>query len=148
MKHAVDLEKYYSFADYLTWNDDERREIIEGKIFDMSPAPDRHHQAISMKLSVVFGTYLKNRKCRVFAAPFDVRLYNKPVKNDKDIDTVVQPDIVIVCDEKKLDNRGCIGSPDMVIEILSPSSSGKDIFEKLPLYEKYGIVDCRELFSE
>ncbi len=135
-KHA----KSYTYADYLKWDDSIRVELINGKVYDMTPAPSRIHQEVSMKLSVVFGSFLEGKKCRVFAAPFDVRLTDKS-SADQDITTVVQPDISIICDPKKLDQRGCLGAPDMVVEIVSPETVIKDMREKLDLYERHGVKE-------
>ena len=131
-------KKHFSYADYLQWDETVRAELIEGEVYDMTPAPSRKHQEVSMALSVIFGTYLKGRKCRVFAAPFDVRLPGKS-KDDSDITTVVQPDLSIICDEKKLDTRGCLGAPDLIVEILTPETAAKDMREKTALYEKHGV---------
>lgn len=140
MPLAKKLKKRYTYADYLAWDDSVRVELIDGEVYDMTPAPTRKHQEISMTLSVLIGSYLKGKKCRVFAAPFDVRLPGKSTADD-DITTVVQPDISVVCDQKKLDERGCIGAPDLIIEIVSPLTAAKDMREKFALYEKYGVKE-------
>lgn len=129
------------YANYLSWPDDERWEIIEGVAYDMSPAPSTEHQGISFKLSGILYAFLKDKKRKAFAAPFDVRLAETKDEPDEEIKTVVQPDIVVVCDQDKLDKRGCLGAPDITIEILSPSTSYKDQTEKLLLYEKHGIKE-------
>lgn len=130
----------YTYADYLKWDDGERWELIHGVAYNMSPAPSRKHQEISQNLSRDIATYLKGKSCRVYAAPFDVRL---PLGNEDDKGTgnVVQPDIVVVCDKSKLDDRGCIGAPDFIIEILSPSTAKMDMVLKLNLYEKAGVKE-------
>lgn len=130
----------YTYADYLKWTIDERVELIKGKIFRMTPAPNRFHQQVSIALSSRLWTFLQGRECQVFSAPFDVRL---PVKsrNDKDIFTVVQPDICVVCDAEKLDDRGCIGAPDIVVEILSPSNNKKELKNKYEVYEEAGVLE-------
>ena len=133
-------EKKYTYGDYLTWPDDERWEIIDGSAYDMSPSPSRRHQEISMTLSTQFSLYLKDKPCKVYAAPFDVRLPAGSEK-DEDIQTVVQPDIVIVCESYKLDDRGCKGAPTMVIEIISPYTAGKDLKVKFNLYESAGVKE-------
>ena len=133
--------KKFTYADYLTWPDEERWELIEGEAWDMSPAPNRFHQALSMELSINIGSFLKGKPCQVYAAPFDVRLPEHDNSKDEDIITVVQPDLVVVCDKSKLDKKGCIGAPDLVIEILSPSTSYKDESHKLKLYEKHGVKE-------
>ena len=134
------LSKKFTYKDYLSWNDDERWELIDGVAYNMSPAPSRIHQEISLYFSRKFGNYLENKECRVYAAPFDVRLPGG-FQSDEEIDTVVQPDISVFCDKKKLDDRGAVGAPDLVIEILSPSTASKDLKEKFHLYEKVGVKE-------
>ena len=134
----------YSYADYLLWKFKERVELFKGKLFKMS-APSAVHQEVSMKLSGELYQFLKGKDCKVFHAPFDVRLL-KEAKEDKDIYTVVQPDICVVCDSEKIDKRGCEGAPDLVIEILSPDNSKKEMKFKYALYEEakvpeYWIID-------
>jgi Uma2 family endonuclease len=133
-------ENRYTYADYLNWNDDERWELIDGTAYNMTPAPSRVHQEVSAALLSKFYAYLKDKSCKVYAAPFDVRL---PFENEKDEDikTVVQPDIVVVCDKSKLDDRGCKGAPDLVIEITSPTTSRLDVKDKFNLYEKAGVKE-------
>ncbi|MDE6590224.1 MAG: Uma2 family endonuclease [Oscillospiraceae bacterium] len=134
---ALPAEKErYTFADYLTWGEDERIEIIDGEVFLMAPAPSRAHQGISMELSRQLANYLEGKKCRAYHAPFDVRLFEKDGNRPEDVDTVVEPDITIVCDPSKLDDRGCKGAPDMVVEILSPSTQRHDRLVKLGLYQR------------
>ena len=124
-KEKILLENF-TYADYLKWNDGKRYEIIEGQIYNMSPAPIRIHQSISRNLSYIIQHYLKEKTCEVYSAPFDVRFAFKAGMNDM-ITNVVQPDISVICDPKKLDKAGCIGPPDWIIEILSPSTAKKDI---------------------
>ena len=128
----------YTYGDYLKWPEDERWEIIEGVAYNMSPRPSTMHQRILRKIVFQFESYLKGKQCEVFFAPFDVRF---PVQNQKDneTDTVVQPDIVIVCDKTKLDDRGCKGAPNLIIEIISPSTAGRDKKVKHKLYEAAGV---------
>lgn len=128
----------YSYADYLEWDDSERREIINGVAYNMSPAPNRKHQKVSQALSREIGIYLKGKSCEIYSAPFDVRLSLGAEDNNRIIN-VVQPDIVVVCDKSKLDDRGCNGVPDLVIEILSPSTAKMDLVYKLDLYEQAGV---------
>ncbi len=135
----LDMSKVYTYANYLTWRFKERIEIIKGKIFKMSPAPARKHQDISAKLFVKIGSYLENKSCKYYSAPFDVRFPNG--NNDNDPFTVVQPDICIVCDHSKLDDKGCNGAPDFIVEILSPSTAAKDIQDKFELYEENGVKE-------
>ena len=131
----------FNYADYLNWADDERWEIIEGEVYDMSPAPGTEHQAILFRLSGILYNFLKDKQCKAFTAPFDVRLGKGRNVTDEEIQTVVQPDLSIICDQSKLDKRGCLGAPDITVEILSPSTSYKDQTEKLLLYEKYGVKE-------
>jgi len=133
----LNLNLVYSYADYLKWQIDERVELIKGKIFKMS-APNRVHQGLSMYLSNELYNYLKNKKCEVYAAPFDVRLPRKS-KDDKDILTVVQPDICVICNTEILDAKGCLGAPDIVVEILSPSNNVVELKNKYELYEESGV---------
>lgn len=130
----------YSYADYLTWDEGERFELIDGEIFNMSPAPSRRHQQVLRELSTAFSVFLREKECEVFFAPFDVRLLVEN-KQDNDINNVVQPDLSIVCDREKLDDKGCNGAPDMIIEILSPSSVKLDRWKKFQLYEKAGVKE-------
>ena len=132
-------DQKFTYADYLKWPDEERWEIIEGKVWSMSPAPNTIHQEISMFLSSEIYNFLKGKSCRVFAAPFDVRFTEFAQEHDEDIKTVVQPDISVICDPNKIDKQGCLGAPDIVVEILSPSTAYKDESEKLTLYEKHGV---------
>jgi Uma2 family endonuclease len=132
----------YTYADYLTWKIGQAVELIKGKIFELS-APNRKHQAISRNLTLLIGNQFHNHKCRFYAAPFDVRLYNnqKSLKANKDIYSVVQPDLCIICDLEKLDDQGCIGAPDLIIEILSPGNSSKEMKAKKMLYEESGVLE-------
>lgn len=135
----LDLDGTYSYADYLNWNFKERIELIMGKIFKMSPAPAMKHQRIASRMASQMYDSFKNKPCEVFFAPFDVRLTVKDKKTNQDIQTVVQPDICVICDESKLDKRGCLGSPDLVIEILSPGNSKKEMKQKFQVYESSGV---------
>lgn len=137
---ALPAEKdRYTFADVLTWDDGERAELIDGEVFLMAPAPSRVHQGISMELSRQFGNYLEGKRCQVYAAPFDVRLFEKDGDTPEDVDTVVEPDLVVICDRSKLDDRGCKGAPDLVVEILSPTTQRHDRLVKLGLYQRAGV---------
>lgn len=137
-------DKKYTYADYLTWPDDERWEIIDGvayrMIFEMSASPASEHQDVLLELAYQIKSYLKNKPCKVLIAPFDVRL-PKQNEKDEDVETVVQPDIIVVCDRTKIDARGYRGSPSLIIEILSPSTAQRDMVEKLNLYEKSGVEE-------
>lgn len=146
----LDLTKTYSYADYLLWQFQERVELIKGKIFEMSPAPSRKHQLVSSVLNRYLDRYFEFRPCGLYYAPFDVRLLNfKKSTDDKKVFSVVQPDLCVVCDQSKLDDRGCIGAPDLVIEILSSGNSKKEMGIKFNLYEEnhineYWIVEPAE----
>jgi Uma2 family endonuclease len=133
-------DKPFTYADYLSWPDDERWELINGTAYDMSPAPSRRHQDILRELSLQIAGFLQDKPCRIYYAPFDVRL-PEGNETEKEIKTVVQPDLVIICDEKKLDDKGCIGAPDIIIEILSPATAVKDKIEKFSIYEKHKVKE-------
>ena len=136
----LDLNNRYTYADYLTWMDEKRRELYDGFIKMMSPAPSRKHQQISTKLTRIWDTYLDSKECEIYHAPSDVRLSKKKKnKEDKDIYTVVQPDIYVVCDLSKLDDRGCLGAPDLIIEIVSPKNSRRDVKDKFEIYQQHGV---------
>jgi len=138
---AVNPNTKYSYADYKTWDDNERWEIINGVVYNMSPAPMRIHQKISGTVFRKIGNYLEGKSCQVYDAPFDVRFIDYENQADDEIEIIVQPDIVIVCDENKLDDYGCKGSPDIIIEIISPSTFKRDKIEKFYLYEKYEVKE-------
>ena len=152
MKKITDISQLdpngvYTYADYLTWQFEQTVELIKGKILRMA-APNRKHQDISWQLSGRFYTSFKGLPCKVYAAPFDVRLLDKKKsqKANKDVLTVVQPDLCVICDKEKLDEKGCIGAPDLIIEILSASNSKKEMRTKKELYEEneekeYWIID-------
>jgi Uma2 family endonuclease len=135
----LDLTKKYTYADYLTWQFDDMVELVKGFIYKMSPAPTSKHQRISKNISGVLYNFFKNKKCEFFNAPFDVRLIKN--KNNKEIETVVQPDICIICDLEKIDELGCIGSPDLIVEIVSKSSKKRDYRDKYDLYEENGVLE-------
>ena len=133
-------DEKWSYRDFKEWPDEERWELIDSNAYDMSPAPSQRHQDIVLELGRQFKNYLLDKMCKVFIAPFDVR-FPEADETDDDASNVVQPDIVIVCDRKKLDGTGCVGAPDMVAEILSPSTARKDIKEKFLLYERHGVKE-------
>jgi Uma2 family endonuclease len=138
----LDLSKRYSYADYFRWKFEERVELIKGFIYKMSPAPAPSHQKVSLQLTLEFGNFFKKEKCNVFSAPFDVRLSDsKKQINDQLVYTVVQPDICVICDPEKIDSRGCVGAPDLIIEILSPGNSKKEMGVKFDLYEENGVKE-------
>ena len=141
----LDPNASYTFLDYMRWQFIERVELIKGKLYKMSPAANTNHQTIAGNFGRILGTYFLNKTCRVFIAPFDVRLFPK---TDGKEQTVVQPDLCVVCDEKKLDKQGCVGPPDLIVEILSPSNSQHDLNTKFNLYQEatvkeYWIVDTQ-----
>jgi Uma2 family endonuclease len=139
----LDPDGRYSYADYLDWRFEERVELIWGKLTRLFPAPTVKHQKVSRSLLSYLWSNFKSKQCQVFHAPFDVRLpdQKKSAKANKDIVTVVQPDICVICDEKKLDDRGCVGAPDWVIEILSPSTAKKDLKTKFDLYQQNQVPE-------
>jgi Uma2 family endonuclease len=140
--NQLDFDKTYSYADYLTWKFQERLEIFKGKLYKMSPAPNTSHQKVALNLTLIFGNYFKNHPCNLFFAPFDVRLLDKKKStDDKSVFTVVQPDLCVICDEEKIDERGAFGAPDLVIEILSPGNSKKEMKYKYDLYEEAGVLE-------
>lgn len=136
----LDPNGTYTYADYLTWKFEQALELIKGKIRLMS-APSRTHQRLSWRLTVIFDAHFKHHPCEAYAAPFDVRLFDrkKSLKADREIYTVVQPDLCIVCDLEKLDERGCLGAPDLIVEILSPGNSAKEMRLKKDLYAEAGV---------
>lgn len=135
-----DLSGTYSYADYLKWSWEEMTELIRGKIYKMSPSPTSKHQIVVGNLHGLVWNFLRGQKCKVFIAPFDVRLPSSPKKkSDQEITTVVQPDLCVVCDPDKIDDRGCLGAPDWVVEILSNFTSAKDLNEKFAVYEESGV---------
>ncbi|GHV30940.1 hypothetical protein FACS1894167_12520 [Synergistales bacterium] len=139
---AKKLDERYTYGDYKTWDDDTRWELIDGEAFCMSPGASNYHQLLFGALHMELALRFKGKKCKVYAAPFDVLLPNGDEDED-DIVNVVQPDIMIVCDRSKIHFRGIIGAPDVVFEILSPSTSKRDLSVKLGLYERAGV---REYF--
>lgn len=130
--------KRYTFADVLTWDESERIEIINGEAFLMAP-PSRVHQEISVAITTQLYNFLEGKRCKVYPAPFGVRLFEQDGDNPEDVDTMVEPDISVVCDKNKLDDRGCKGAPDLIIEILSPSTQRHDRLVKLGLYQRAGV---------
>ena len=137
----LDLNKRYTYADYLTWHFNERVELIKGLIYKMTPAPKRNHQNVSVNLIGLLWNHFRNQDCKVYEAPFDVRLKKTKQKNETYTDTVVQPDVCVICDDTKLDDAGCIGAPDLIIEILSDSTAKKDYNEKFNLYEETEVKE-------
>lgn len=143
----LDLKGTYSYADYLLWQFSERVELIKGKIFKISPAPSSSHQDILMNLTITFNKVFSKTPCKLYFAPLDVRLINyKESTPENKIMSVVQPDLCVICDRSKVDIKGCLGSPDLVVEILSIGNSKKEMDTKFDLYQEnkvleYWIVD-------
>ena len=147
MEQPVEKE-YYTFADCLTWPESDRIEIIDGEAYMMSP-PMRLHQKILIELAGQIRDFLKDKPCEVYPAPFGVRLFEQEGDTPDDVDTLVEPDISVVCDKSKLDDYGCKGAPDLIIEILSPSNKRHDRIVKHDLYQRakvreYWIVDPQD----
>jgi Uma2 family endonuclease len=143
MELALDLNKQYTYADYLTWFDDKARELIHGFIKTMSPAPRVDHAKVIKNIYRQFDSIISRNKgkCEVFFAPFDVRFPKRGETANNKIDTVVQPDICVICDLSKIDELGCCGAPDLIVEVLSPSTFKKDVYEKFALYEEFGVKE-------
>ena len=140
MSEAFDFNHFdensrYTYADYLTWEGPERYQLINGQVFMMA-SPSVSHQAILMGLSSKFDVWLQGKPCKVFAAPLDVRLFPKEDKSDN---TVVQPDLLVVCDDKKLAKGSVNGAPDLAVEIVSPSNSHSELFLKFNYYLEAGV---------
>lgn len=140
MAEEIALKERYTYGNYRMWDDDLRWELIDGEPFCMNPGPATVHQSLSMRLVIKLGSYFEGKECQVFDAPFDVMLpYGNEPENE--IDTVVQPDIMILCDKSKLQRNGIKGAPDVVIEILSPATARRDFSDKLWLYERAGVKE-------
>lgn len=139
---SLDLKRRYTYADYLLWEFKERVELIKGKVFKMSPALSTSHQNILMNLTRALDKVFYKTDCKMFFAPFDVRLVDfKKSSDDNQVITVVQPDLCVICDKSKVDEKGCLGSPDLMIEVLSPGNSKKEIDIKFDLYEENGVKE-------
>ena len=139
---AIPEEKArYTFKDCLTWEENERIEIINGEAIMMA-LPSRVHQEIVAELIRQFGNFLEGKGCRVYPTPFGVRLFEKDGDTPDNVDTMVEPDLSVVCDSDKLDKYGCKGAPDLVVEVLSPSSLRHDRLIKLGLYQRAGVREC------
>jgi Uma2 family endonuclease len=130
----------FTYGDYLSWTDEERWELIDGQAYNMTLAPSREHQGILGALFYELYSYLRGKPCKVYPAPFDVRLPEENQSEDE-ITTVVQPDLTVICDPSKLDKKGCLGSPDLIIEIISPSTLAHDYQAKLALYERHQVPE-------
>ena len=137
----LDPNGTYSYADYLTWRFTEAVELLRGKIWRMSPAPSLGHQVVSQNIELRLMNHLRGQPCRMFHAPFDVRLPKQAGDPNSRIHTVMQPDILVVCDPTKFDQRGCLGAPDWIVEILSPGNTQHDLRRKYALYEEHGVSE-------
>ena len=133
-------EKKYTYVDYLNWSEDKRWEIIDGVPY-MQVAPSPAHQLISGELNRQISNYLQGKPCKAYPAPFCVRLPQGDENDENEVKNVVEPDISIICDKSKIDDKGCNGAPDMIIEILSPSSGKMDKIIKFNKYEKAGVKE-------
>ncbi|MBC8082951.1 MAG: Uma2 family endonuclease [Hymenobacter sp.] len=137
----LDPDGSYTYADYLTWRFTEYVELIRGRVLRKMSAPTSQHQQLASDLHGIIWGHLKGKPCRVFAAPFDVRLLRNAGNGDAQVQTVVQPDLSIICDLSKIDRRGCVGAPDWIIEIVSPSSLVLDTRTKFDLYAENGVAE-------
>ena len=135
---ALPQENRYTLADALAWDEQDRVELIDGYPVMMAP-PSRAHQKAVSELNRQLGNYLNGKTCEVYPAPFAVRPFERDGDFPEDVDTMVEPDITVVCDPSKLDDVGCKGAPDLVMEILSPSSRRHDRIVKLDLYQRAGV---------
>lgn len=135
---ALPQEKYYTYEDILNWPGDERVELIDGIVYRIN-SPGRKHQWIGGELFAQLHDYLKNKTCEVYYAPYEVRLFAKKGDSPRNVDTMVEPDLIVVCDPDKLDDNCCFGAPDLIIEILSPSTRQHDRLTKLNLYQRAGV---------
>lgn len=141
--NQLDVNGTYTYADYLLWRFKEQVELLRGKLFKMSPAPREIHQRVLNEINFELMSFFRNKTCRVYPAPFDVRIPAKGAKGttDNQIYTIVQPDLCVVCDLEKIDGSGCVGAPDLVVEILSPSNSRKDLKDKYEIYQEAGVPE-------
>ena len=135
----LDPDKSYTYADYLTWRFEEFVELIRGKVLRRMAGARQRHQSYSVNITTLVRSFLRGKGCKVFTAPFDVRLTRGTGEGDAQFRTVVQPDIFVVCDLSKLDERGCLGAPDWIVEIVSPGNVTHDTKTKFDLYEENGV---------
>lgn len=135
----LDLSQRYTYADYLSWKFTEYVELVKGRVLRKMAGPALAHQQCSSNLQGELYQHLKGKTCRVFAAPFDVRLTRSTGNGDAQVQTVVQPDLCVVCDPAKLDRRGCLGAPNWIIEIVSPGTATHDTRTKFDLYAENGV---------
>ncbi|MGI4863131.1 MAG: Uma2 family endonuclease [Janthinobacterium lividum] len=135
----LDLSKSYTYADYLSWKFTDLVELVRGRVMRKMSAPTEAHQQCSSNLQGLVWNYLRGKPCRVYAAPFDVRLLRSTGNGDAQVRTVVQPDLCVICDLTKLDRRGCVGAPEWIIEIISPGTTTHDTKTKFDLYAENGV---------
>lgn len=140
-----DISLSYTYEDYLAWTTEERFELIKGRVFRMGAAPSVSHHNISVHLGIRLYNFLNGKSCQVFFAPFDVRLARTSLKN-KEVTTVVQPDLCVVCDPAKIDEKGCMGAPDIVVEVISPGNSKKKLRNKFEVYQESGVQEYWIIF--
>ncbi len=138
----LDLTKQYTYADYLTWAFEERVELIKGWIMRMA-SPSRAHQYVLGELSFFLRLHFQNHACEVYFAPTDVMFLDKEktFQKNKDIYTVLIPDLFVVCDLNKMKDGGCFGAPDLVVEVLSPGNTKKEMKQKYEVYEENGVKE-------
>lgn len=132
----VKNDRHYTYADYLKFPEDERWEIIDGVAYSMAPTPSEAHQSLLIEMGAQVQQQLRGKPCRLYVAPIDVRF-----ENTLTTDKVVQPDLVVICDRARITQRGLVGAPDWAVEILSPSSAGRDQILKRALYEREGVSE-------
>jgi Uma2 family endonuclease len=137
MNLPLKCDERFTYQDYLTWDTQERYELIDGVPYMMAPGPTAIHQKVVLAIASQLEFYLKGKSCEVFSAPFDVRL-----NADESDDTVVQPDVLVVCDASKIEKAGVKGAPDLVVEVLSPRAESYDSTLKLEKYMKAGVKEC------
>lgn len=135
---AIKNDRVYTYEDYLSWPENERWEIIDGVAYAMAP-PSTDHQRVIGNLYLALGNYLKGKQCQGFLAPFGVT-FDKNVKGEN-ITTVVEPDLTVICDKSKITKKGCKGSPDLIIEVLSRTTASHDVIRKRRLYESNGVLE-------
>lgn len=140
MKSAQREQECYTYGDYLHWPEDVRYELIDGVAYLMAPAPTLDHQEVAGEIFRQLANALQGKPCRVFIAPVDVR-FPKAGEADEQVDTVLQPDVLVVCEASKLDRRGVRGAPDLVVEVLSPGTSSHDHVRKRRVYERAGVTE-------
>lgn len=154
MRYITDINELdpaatYTYADYMKWRFEEYVELFRGKVMRMSPAPLRAHQDVAGNIFYGIRRGIHKERCKVYAAPFDVRLPRKNGEaDDRIIYTVVQPDVCIICDPAKLDERGCIGAPDTIIEVVSKGNAKRDLHQKMSLYAEHDVPEYWVVFPK